>query len=68
MSMEGLGEGVEGKLTIWTREKGLCPNRALLGFLSIKLGNGDCDNVKVWFGFVLASDFSVKFTLFEDMG
>ena len=68
MSMGGVWEGVEGRLTIWTREKGLCSDRASLGFLSIKVGDGDRDCVNVLLGFVLASCFSVKFTLLEETG
>ena len=67
LSMGGVGEGVEGKLTIWTPLKGLCPDRALWGNLSIKVGVGDCDSLNILLGFVLASCFSVKFTWLEDM-
>ena len=66
MSTGGVGEGGEGRLTIWTREKGLCSDRALLGSLgtiSIQVGDGDCDSVSVWFWFVLASGLLAKFKL-----
>ena len=67
--MRGVGEGMEGKLTIWTPLKGLCPDRAaLFGTLSMKVGDGDRDSVNVLIGFVLASGFSVKFKLLEDIG
>ena len=71
MSTGGVGEGGEGRLTIWTREMGLCSDRALLGSLgtlSMQVGNGSCDSVNVWFGFVLASGFSVNFILCEETG
>ena len=68
MCMGGVGEGVEGKLTIWTREKESGSDRPSLDTLSLNVGDGDCDSGNFLLGFVLVSCSLLKFTLLEETG